>query len=240
MEYYIPNDRFRNADFGFDLDQPITKFPVRNFGDVAEIEKAGKAEGDEKPLVAPDVIEVVITDEVVYDEELELEVTGQLFNGNLEAIYYAARWYYYSGIRHQSRNEYRAALKAYSQSMMLEIRLTSSVLTDNSAIRSYILYNMALCYATQENHEMVLKCNKECARLNPTLPQVHNNMGIFAYFYANIERGGKFYHNFLRRAVRAWRKAIALEPSKYVNQGRWADAYEALVAAIHPENPEEM
>ena len=90
--------------------------------------------------------------------------------------------------------------------------------------RAFILYNMALVYASNGEHNRALEQYEQALALNAKMPQVLNNMAVIHHHLGSIaqEKGeGDEADRRFDLAADYWSKAIRLAPNNYIEAQNW-------------------
>ena len=90
--------------------------------------------------------------------------------------------YYRDGMSAQADGEYAEALENYEEALTLE---------DDPNDRAFILYNMALVFASNGDHAKAWDFYGQALELNSRMPQVLNNMAVIHHHLGSLaeERG---------------------------------------------------
>ena len=90
--------------------------------------------------------------------------------------------------------------------------------------KAFILYNMALVYASNGEHQRALDFYGQALDLNAKMPQVLNNMAVIHHHLGSIaqEQGdADEADRCFDQAADAWSKAIRLAPNNYIEAQNW-------------------
>lgn len=123
--------------------------------------------------------------------------------------------YYRDGMSAQADGEYAEALDNYTEALELE---------ENLFDRSYILYNMALIYASNGDHDKALDYYEQSLEFNPRMIQALNNIAVIYHY-----QGERLKEEGDREAAEAlfdkagdyWKRAISIAPNNYLEAQNW-------------------
>ena len=90
--------------------------------------------------------------------------------------------------------------------------------------RAFILYNMALVFTSNGDHDKALNHYEQALELNGRMPQVLNNMAVIHHHLGSQaqERGdGDEADRRFDLAADFWTKAIRLAPNNYIEAQNW-------------------
>jgi len=114
-----------------------------------------------------------------------------------------------------SHGEYAEALENYEEALKLE---------DDPNDKAFILYNMALVFTSNGDHEKAMELYNEALDLNSHMPQVFNNMAVIHHHLGSIAEEQGDQDEADRRfdlAADFWTKAIRLAPNNYIEAQNW-------------------
>jgi tetratricopeptide (TPR) repeat protein len=118
--------------------------------------------------------------------------------------------YYRDGMSAQADGEYAEALENYQEALKLE---------DDPNDKAFILYNMALVFASNGEHFY-----GQALDLNAKMPQALNNMAVIHHHLGSLaeERGdADEADREYDQAAEFWGKAIRLAPNNYIEAQNW-------------------
>lgn len=97
-------------------------------------------------------------------------------------------------------------------------------LEDDPLDRAFILYNMALVYTSNGDHQRAIETYEQVLELNSKMPQALNNMAVIHHHLGSLaeERGDTDESD--RRFAQAaeyWTKAIRMAPNNYIEAQNW-------------------
>ncbi|MEQ8756786.1 MAG: photosystem I assembly protein Ycf3 [Coleofasciculus sp. G1-WW12-02] len=123
--------------------------------------------------------------------------------------------YYRDGMSAQGDGEYAEALDNYKQALELE---------EDSYDRGLILYNMALIYTSNGEHETALEYYHQALDSNPRLPQALNNVAVIYHFQGEKQKeagNDEAAEKLFEQAAEYWKRAIRLAPNNYLEAQNW-------------------
>ena len=123
--------------------------------------------------------------------------------------------YYRDGMSAQGDGEYAEALENYEEALKLE---------DDPNDKAFILYNMALVFASNGAHQKALEFYKQAQDLNQHMPQALNNIAVIHHHLGSLaeERGDTDESDrCFSRAADHWTKAIRMAPNNYIEAQNW-------------------
>lgn len=123
--------------------------------------------------------------------------------------------YYRDGMSAQADGEYAEALENYNEALELE---------EDPFDRSYILYNMALIYASNGELDKALEYYEQGVSLNPRLIQALNNIAVIYHYQGEQakEAGDSDAANSLfDKAADYWKRALSIAPNNYLEAQNW-------------------
>jgi tetratricopeptide (TPR) repeat protein len=123
--------------------------------------------------------------------------------------------YYRDGMSAQTEGEYAEALENYEEALQLE---------EDAYDRSFILYNMALIYASNGDREKAVEYYHKALDDNPRMPQSLNNIAvIYHYNGERAEMAGRAEEaeEWYDQAADYWKRAIRLAPNNYIEAQNW-------------------
>jgi tetratricopeptide (TPR) repeat protein len=115
----------------------------------------------------------------------------------------------------QSDGEYAEALANYEEALNFE---------EDPYDRSFILYNMALIYTSNGEHDRALDLYKEALDLNPKMPQALNNIAVIYHYkgeQAKEAGRGEDAEELFDQAAQFWMQAIRIAPNNYIEAQNW-------------------
>lgn len=123
--------------------------------------------------------------------------------------------YYRDGMSAQADGEYAEALANYEEALTLE---------EDPYDRSFILYNMALIYASNGEHERALEQYHNALELNPRMCQALNNVAVIYHYLGEQEQeagNSEAADKWFDQAAEYWQRAIRLAPNNYIEAQNW-------------------
>jgi tetratricopeptide (TPR) repeat protein len=123
--------------------------------------------------------------------------------------------YYRDGMSAQADGEYAEALANYEEALTLE---------EDPYDRSFILYNMALIYASNGEHERALEQYHAALDLNPRMCQALNNVAVIYHYLGEQEQeagNSEAANQWFDQAAEYWQRAIRLAPNNYIEAQNW-------------------
>jgi tetratricopeptide (TPR) repeat protein len=115
----------------------------------------------------------------------------------------------------QGDGEYAEALENYEEALKLE---------DDPNDKAFILYNMALVFTSNGDHDKAMELYNEALDLNSHMPQVFNNMAVIHHHLGSIAEEQGDQDEADKRfdlAADFWAKAIRLAPNNYIEAQNW-------------------
>jgi tetratricopeptide (TPR) repeat protein len=97
-------------------------------------------------------------------------------------------------------------------------------LEDDPNDKAFILYNMALVFTSNGDHNKAMELYNEALELNTRMPQVFNNMAVIHHHLGSIAEEQGDQDEADRRfdlAADFWTKAIRLAPNNYIEAQNW-------------------
>lgn len=123
--------------------------------------------------------------------------------------------YYRDGMSAQTEGEYAEALQNYEEALNLE---------EDQYDRSFILYNMALIFASNGEHDKAVEFYHKALDENPRMPQSLNNIAvIYHYRGEQSQQSGEMEEaeSWFDKAADYWKRAIRLAPNNYIEAQNW-------------------
>lgn len=123
--------------------------------------------------------------------------------------------YYRDGMSAQADGEYAEALDNYTEALELEEDLFD---------RSYILYNMALIYASNGEHDKALEYYEQSLEFNPRMIQALNNIAVIYHYQGERlkeEGDSEAAEALFDKAGDYWKRAISIAPNNYLEAQNW-------------------
>lgn len=123
--------------------------------------------------------------------------------------------YYRDGMSAQTEGEYAEALQNYEEALTLE---------EDPYDRSFILYNMALIFASNGEHDRAVDFYHQALDENPRMPQALNNIAVIYHYrgeQAQQSGDGEAAESWFDQAADYWKRAIRLAPNNYIEAQNW-------------------
>lgn len=123
--------------------------------------------------------------------------------------------YYRDGMSAQGEGEYAEALQNYEEALNLE---------EDPYDRSFILYNMALIFASNGEREKAVDYYHQALDQNPRMPQSLNNIAVIYHYngeQAQASGEDEAAERWFDKAAEYWKRAIRLAPNNYIEAQNW-------------------
>lgn len=123
--------------------------------------------------------------------------------------------YYRDGMSAQTEGEYAEALQNYEEALTLE---------EDPYDRSFILYNMALIFASNGEHDRAVEYYHKALEENPRMPQALNNIAVIYHYrgeQAQQSNDEEAAESWFDQAADYWKRAIRLAPNNYIEAQNW-------------------
>lgn len=123
--------------------------------------------------------------------------------------------YYRDGMSAQADGEYAEALENYNEALELE---------EDPFDRSYILYNMALIYASNGELDKALEYYEQGVSLNPRLIQALNNIAVIYHYQGEQAKeagDSDAAKSLFDKAADYWKRALSIAPNNYLEAQNW-------------------
>ena len=123
--------------------------------------------------------------------------------------------YYRDGMSAQGEGEYAEALQNYEEALNLE---------EDPYDRSFILYNMALIFASNGERDKAVDYYHQALDQNPRMPQSLNNIAVIYHYngeQAQASGEDEAAERWFDKAAEYWKRAIRLAPNNYIEAQNW-------------------
>ncbi|MBD2634022.1 MAG: photosystem I assembly protein Ycf3 [Limnothrix sp.] len=123
--------------------------------------------------------------------------------------------YYRDGMSAQGEGEYAEALQNYEEALNLE---------EDPYDRSFILYNMALIFASNGERDKAVDYYHQALDQNPRMPQALNNIAVIYHYngeQAQASGEDEAAERWFDKAAEYWKRAIRLAPNNYIEAQNW-------------------
>ena len=123
--------------------------------------------------------------------------------------------YYRDGMSAQGEGEYAEALQNYEEALNLE---------EDPYDRSFILYNMALIFASNGERDKAIDYYHQALDQNTRMPQALNNIAVIYHYngeQAQASGEDEAAERWFDKAAEYWKRAIRLAPNNYIEAQNW-------------------